>query len=88
MPEYNFGGLVVTQPTPSIYSTMMAHISGVGEPIFPHHPIQCPDSSTWEWNGDDDFSCKHKAVPVTDEKLQAAVTFSLAAMIIEEARKL
>lgn len=56
--------------------------------MFPHHPLQCPDPSTWAWNGEDEFACKHKSVPTTDEKLQAAINYSISTLLIDLARLL
>lgn len=96
MPDsYNFGGYDLSRlmgapsgPTTDLYPTLIANIAGVGTPCVPHHPIQCIEPSTWAWNGDDSFSCKHATVPLDDEKLQAAINFSIASLLLELARDL
>lgn len=72
----------------TIYSSLMATVSGTGQAMYPHHPLQCPEPSTWAWNGDDEFACKHKSVPTTDEKLQAAINYSISSLLIDMARDL
>lgn len=71
----------------TIYSKLCATVNGLGEPQFPHHPLNCNEPSTWDIN-EETFSCKHKTVPIGDEKTQAAIVYSIAELIIEEAYKL
>lgn len=90
--SYNFGGYDLSQmminDRPTVFNTLVAHVSGMGSPVYPHHPLNCNEPATWDWNGDDDMACKHASVPITDEKLQAAIHYSVACLLIELASKL
>lgn len=91
---YEYGGYDLSRiyhptrvPGVTIYTTLMAHIGGCGSPVYPHHPLACNDDSTWDLN-EDGMACKHASVPMTEERLQAAINFSIATLIIELGSKL
>jgi len=64
-----------------LYSLIVSSTAGCGVPVFPHHPLVCDGMGLTE----EGLACPHAKVPMDDERLQAALDMSVAAMIMEGA---
>lgn len=92
MPETYFGGYDLTRlysaGAITLYSKMMSTLSGMGTPIYPHHPLQCGDENWKQVELDEDgMRCPHASVGILDDKLQAAINFSITELIMELVRE-
>lgn len=90
---YEYGGYDLSRMYPAnhttgttLYSKLIATVSGLGMGVYPHHPLQCHILASQELD-DDGLRCKHAAVDILEEKLQAAITYSIAELLLEIARE-
>lgn len=65
---------------------LAAATAGLSPDTFPHHPITC--FGKLEVTDDGGLECEHVAVPRSDERLQACLNHTVAALIIEMAARL
>lgn len=67
---------------PSSWQQNLAAASaGLSPDTMPHHPITC--FGKLELNSDGGLECEHVSVPRTDERLQACLNHTVAALLIE-----